>query len=293
MKVLTGIIILALSVIGITSCQKEIDWALNNRTQSDSTFLTKVITLDTTMPAGTDTVQKIFFTYDNARRLTGLYTYLVGSTDTSIYDFRYTGTDSIPYMTINKEIGYNGPGTYLIDSIFYYCTNTIVTKDSSIQWVYPGNIYDATFTRTFVTSLPLTKVYFREYTYVGSILTLTNYDSALYNVNYISGNLSSQTKIGGGAAFYNSVQASYDNKNNPLGKIVKFRYSCFENFNFNDWELQQNNPVQSQYQETSSFSGTDQYTYKYRVDGYPVSSTFFDSNGLSGYNKVLYFYISL
>lgn len=293
MKTVVGFLVAVSFVVGFSSCQKEINWGLNNSTQGDSSFLTKFILLDTTLPAGSDTVQKIFFTYDNAKRLSRIHLYIVGSIDTAIYDFSYTGNETAPHMMINKQTGYNGPGTYFIDSIFYSWNNGIVVKDSSIQWVYPGNTHDATFVRNFILAGTLTKIYEREYVYIGAVFTLINFDSAFYNVSYTSGNLSSQNKVDGAAAFYNSVQATYDTKNNPLTKIIKFRYSCFENYPFNDWGTQKNNPLQVQYQDASLFSGTEQYTYKYRLDDYPASGTYFDSNGLSGYNKILYFYTSL
>lgn len=293
MKVLTGIIILALSVIGITSCQREIDWELNNSTQSDSSYLSKYIILDTTLPVGSDTVSKAFLTYDNSKRLSRLHAYNVGTIDSFTYDFRYSGSDSLPYLIVERGTGYNGPGTSYIDSFFLTYSNGIVKGDSSIQWIYPSNTHDETFARAFSISGSVVRVYEREYGYISGVLTLFNFDSSFYNVGFSSGNLSALTLLSGPTAFYQSVQVTYDNKYNPLGKVIKFRFNSFENEIFNEWNIQGNNPMQVQYQQVFNPMQTEQYTYIYRADGYPVSLTYFESLGVTNYNKIIFIYTSL
>jgi hypothetical protein len=295
MKVLPGaFVLLVLSTILIfSSCQKEIDWGFSNKPQGDSSYLSKYIFMDTTLPAGSDTVTKAFLSYDNSKRLSTIQAYNVGTIDSFTYNFRYNGADSLPFLIIERGTGYNGPATSYIDSILLTYNNAKVKTDSVIQWIYPANSYDGTTVRTSLISGNVVKVFERDYGDIGGVITLLNFDSALYNVSYSSGNLSSAILFSGAVAFYQSVSATYDNKRNPFGKIIKFSYNSFENEIFNEWNIQRNNPLQVQYQHTFPPSNSEQYTYIYRTDGYPVSSTFFETVPFSNFNKVLYSYISL
>jgi hypothetical protein len=287
---LATFIVLAFSLL---SCQKEIEEVNVNRVESDSSYISKVVTLDTTLPRGSDTITKIFFRYDNLNRLSEMFSYYPGTTDTLIQSFRYTGNDTLPQLFIEKFIGYNGPGTYYIDTVFYSFSNAFVSKDSLIQWVYPGNVFDYASTGTYLKSGNSVKIYQKKYGYVAGLFTLLNSDSATYNTSFNSGSLTSQTLLTGDAGFYNSVQITYDGKKNPFNKIIKIRYPLIENIQFAQWFYQQSNPTFIQYQRRFSTPATEQHTYIYRADNYPIISTFFNSQGFGTSNKLLYFYTSL
>lgn len=294
MKTAKPVLAVFVSVLFIlTSCQKETDFTFgNNRTQSDSAYLSKYIGVDTTMPPGSDTVSKAFVSYDNLKRASMIYTFNIGYDDTTIYYLRYQGSDTVPYLWIEKDINYNGPGTYQYDSIFLFYNNGFVTKDSLVNWVYPANFISDIMVRNFIASGAQVKEYEKDYTYFFGVPSGIILDSALFNVGFTSGNLSAQTLISGNG-FYNTVQATYDNKKNPFGKMIKTRYPAFEGFMFEDWNIQSNNPLQVQYQEILSSPGSEQYNYIYRSDGYPVSLAYHETFGVTNFNKVLLFYTSL
>ena len=74
--------------------------------------------------------------------------------------------------------------------------------------------------------------------------------------------------------------------------IIKFKFHCFENVPFGSYSIQQNNPLQVQY-DRFFMTDNESYTYVYRSDGYPVSGTLLSVSGLAGYNKVQYIYRTL
>lgn len=288
---LSGLVIL---VVGFCSCQREIDWPVVADAGSDSSFLSKVVYRDTTLPSGADTFQITLFSYDNSKRLSRMLSYYdyAGAIDTFIYDFRYAGADSLPFLMIEKDINYNGPGTSSTDSFYYTYSGPAVAKDSAVRWIYPSASYDGTLVHQFSVNGSVARMYIKEYAYVGSVLTMLNYDSAFYNMGLASGNISAQSYLDGGSAFYNSLQALYDNRPNPFRKIIKFKFHCFENVPFGSYSIQQNNPLQVQY-DRFFMTDNESYTYVYRSDGYPVSGTLLSVSGLAGYNKVQYIYRTL
>jgi|CXWL01.1.fsa_nt_gi hypothetical protein len=69
MRFIAGFIVIASLMVGVSSCQREIDWGLSNRTQGSSIILAKYIEFDTTFPQGLDTITIVTLDYDNAGRL--------------------------------------------------------------------------------------------------------------------------------------------------------------------------------------------------------------------------------
>lgn len=61
MRLLFASLIIALFMVSsFSSCQKEVEGNLPVLIQSDSSFIDKIIALDTTLPAGADTTEKMF-----------------------------------------------------------------------------------------------------------------------------------------------------------------------------------------------------------------------------------------
>ena len=96
MRLLFASLIIALFMVSsFSSCQKEVEGNLPVLIQSDSSFIDKIIALDTTLPAGADTTEKMFFSYDNAKRLSkSTQLYGTGFIASSVTDFLYAGNDT-------------------------------------------------------------------------------------------------------------------------------------------------------------------------------------------------------
>ncbi len=98
MRTLSFGILLLSAALGISYCQKEIDPEPDNRLQSDSTYLGKIFFLDTTMPAGNDTLWAVSFEYDALKRpsKTIEWDYNLGNvTENGTTLYRYNGSDTL------------------------------------------------------------------------------------------------------------------------------------------------------------------------------------------------------
>src|SRR5688500_7133697 len=107
--------------IFLISCQKEADETprpgiINN---ADSIYLDKLVILDTTQPVGIDTVHKIFFQYDNLKRIKSIFSYFVGIMDSSRHEFFYQGNDTLPFKIVDHSIEDHGAGFFhYVDTIY-------------------------------------------------------------------------------------------------------------------------------------------------------------------------------
>jgi hypothetical protein len=282
--------ILLVATAFFTSCQREVDASLLNNTASgDSSYLSKFFYIDTTLPSGSDTLTRGYFTYDNQKRLTSLkfyYSPLVNSSDDSaFYSFRYNGTDSLPSIIVEMEYGFNGPGSYNRDSSFLFYSSNIVKKDSAIFRQFPGGDPEIDVA-DFSISGNQVKYYQISSSYPGYPYSYYTVDSAIYLVNTSSGNITYQKSVGGGIALIDDFQVSYDTNSNPYGKIIKFRYPCIENFAFSGPDFQTNNIVHYQEADNSGTTTFDELIYYiYNSHGLPVSRT---SNVERGKNIYIY-----
>lgn len=286
---LCGLVVLAM---GFCSCQREVDGIIQTRTQADSTYLLKIYSLDTTLPAGSDTIEKSFFQYDSQKRLARFYFYVVGSIDTFIHEYRYSGNDTLPYLEIQKSVNSGGPGTYYYDSAFYFYNNGLVSKDSIINWEYPGPVNHGVVVSAYTSAGGTVTRRDRYYDLVAGSYVLSSIDSGKFTIAYTGGNMTGQV-LTDGTGYYDFVQATYDNKPNPLNKVFKTRYPNFEGYFLDNWGIQLTNFTQVQWVSGFNPPVTETSSYRYRADGYPTSVSYFDSGGSSGYNKLLFFYTSL
>lgn len=282
---------LVMTVLLMCSCQKEINFSGDDGGTADSIYLTKLIYLDTTQPSGSDTIARHYFDYDGLKRLSGMRIYQSDPTiDTVLYDFRYQGNDSLPYLVVQYNSYRTGLYTATVDSFFFSYNNGFVESDSEIIVNYPGALHNFTEVRKSVSAgSGQAKNYEQYYFFSGNQVTGSTLDSATYLVNRDRANFYSSTLLSGTLPYYQSVQVSYDNKINPLGMIIKIRYNNFDYHGFAGWWVQHNNALQVQYQQASG-TGVNNLTYRYRADGYPVSSTYNQTAGSNWYNKALYYY---
>lgn len=289
MKVIIGFFSAIILIICFSSCQKEIDWGLNIPTQNDSSYLDKVIVIDTTLPSGTDTIGKYLFIYDNMKRLTNMtLSYGTGYSDSAIQDLFYTGNETLPFKHVYRDV-YSGLN--IVDTIYYYYSSGVVARDSVNRWNLGlgANLGAKVFEFTIAGSTA--NIRDKDYNFVSGNYVLAADNLSVVNISGSGGNLISQSLVSGSSA-YESVQASYDNKFNPLSKVFKVKYPIFESRSNETWLLQKNNALQIQFKELFSTQETDVHTYVYRSDNYPLSATYSSTRG-SNYNKLLYFYKSL
>lgn len=129
------------------SCQKEVDGRLDEEVDDipevEGTILWKYIIMDTTLPAGLDTLEKHLFDYDAGGRISRI-TLLTRSdtssspaySDTLISNFFYQAVDTLPYRITTRL----GDGTYSsdINSFFTFIDGKMVadsTDQNSITFI--------------------------------------------------------------------------------------------------------------------------------------------------------------
>jgi len=284
--------ILALFFISIfSSCQKEADGSLPNNPQTiDSSFIDKIIALDTTLPVGTDTTEKLFLTYDNLKRLSrSTQLYGPGLPGSSVTDFLYSGNDSLPYKSISREV-YTGVWDYT-DTAYFTYSNGFIAKDSTITHDNTNSVIGARVVQYSVSGTAVNKG-LRYYDFNGGAFVLQNSSNSTLTVVITGGNLMTQTLLTGQNTF-ESVQATYDNKPNPLAKAFKIRYPEADTPDWLSWWLQKNNPSQVQFKEMGGTPDSETYVYTYRTDGYPVKFTYSRASGGLLSNKALFYYKAL
>ena len=273
MRTLLAGIAITLSIVLFSSCQKEIDWQLNNTPQSDSTILVKYIEFDTTLTAGLDTIKIETFEYDNAGRLyrRSSITKDPGVPPTTVfpyyenYTFFYTGNDAQPYKVTISHLDFLGSGK---DTVHLFYTNGKVTRDSirSKEIDFIGFPFEHMAVNLFADNGNTTTVT----RYFTSTLNPPSWPPAcpgtdIYTKTYVNGNTTSEkgnyTDCAGiGMSELNLV---YDNHPNPL-----FPYRVPYPILSNCLSAEQKNNIV----ESWTFTGQDwyKYSYTYRSGGYPL-----------------------
>src|SRR5258706_5792775 len=246
--VFSGIILL----ICFSSCQKEIDWNLPNGAAADSNYISKIIELDTTLPAGVDTTGRIFFTYDNAKRLIRLDAYssaLPVVTDTVTHSYSYLGTDTLPFkFIIDEKYDIILGGEHYQTIVYNYYSNGVIAKDSVIELnLTSGSNYGATVSVYSATGSTVNR-YRTLYDFISGVYVLSGRDTTVYSITVSGGNLVSQSLVSGPGSYQNA-QVTYDGKINPIAKVVKLKYPVLESPYLEVWDFQVNNVLHAQYQE--------------------------------------------
>src|SRR5688500_1723182 len=97
---------ISLSLILFTSCQQEIDPSILNSPQNDSTTISLIVALDTSLPSGQDTIAVLTFTYDALKRRY-IHSYREKDFSSGLFDtywiyYYYNGTDTLPARFTEK-----------------------------------------------------------------------------------------------------------------------------------------------------------------------------------------------
>ena len=263
--------LISLSLIAMvifSSCQKEVDPALGRTTDntSDSIYLKQYTELDASLPPGSDTILKANIFYDAQKRAVKLTDYNFSFDAQTVIDFFYSGSDTLPYKSI---VYYEEIVTDYRDTIFFWYTNGMVSRDSTISNDITNNIYFGTTVNIFTPGGNSTLV--RERGYFSLPTTTPDYDmsSALLQTR-LNGNLTMEddtTIFGIKHSFRDHTEASYDNKINPFYKITV-------HYPINGFDVQKNNLIEERSWDLPRVHERHiRYSYIYRSDGYPLSVT--------------------
>ncbi len=275
MKISNILAAVSLSTLFLSSCQREVDGILNPQENLlDSTMLKKYIELDTTLPAGLDTINKISFTYDSQERLTSSVSLskdfsLPPSSSFPFFEkqFRYyNGNDTLPYKVI---VELKDALLTEYDTIFLFYANGKVIRDSarSTYVTLLGTPTENITVHIFNDAGNTTQ----ETVYISQTLSPSSWPPACPGTNvltktYTGANITSQTGAytDCGGVGTSEINFIFDNHPNPLYRYrIPFpviAQSILE-------ATQKNNPT-----ETWTFGTMDwmKYRYTYRSDGYPL-----------------------
>jgi hypothetical protein len=291
MKYIYSLLLSALVGCFVISCQREVEDDLPGPptgSANDSILLAKYVEIDTTSPPGSDTITKFLYTYDSRKRIikyVDIHYHFPGAFtgDTLYGEYYYHGTDTLPYKAsydINVASSF-----FTNDTTFYFYSNGIVSRDSSMSWYHPPNIsigYRNTVT-TYTRSGNNTLV--RERTHYSHASTGVDDEwTATIFKTYNNGNITSQEDTSMLNTFftgYKRTDVTYDNHPNPFLKTdIPYAYSgSIEYTGFN-------NPL-----TVKDILGADEenytYSYQYRADGYPLIVRFVDlgdpTNNVKGF----------
>ena len=227
-----GVAILLITVIGIISCQREVDdiFLPAPLPSNDSIYLKQYVEIDTTAARGVDTINKYDFSYDNANRISGyLLTEYIYSPVLKIYSnvkYYYNGNSTLPYKTTMHI--QEGNLIYL-DTTFYTYSNGNVLRDSII--FYRQNNQELLYTSTTSYTPAGVNVYLRSrnVSYFRGAPTIL-VDSGLVNITMAGNNISVQTSPPG-LLFGAYSKFTYDNNVNPFYR-VDIHYPLLEDLRF-------------------------------------------------------------
>jgi len=294
MKVICSFLAAVLMLVYFSSCQKGIDWELEDIVTNDSTDLSKIVVLDTTLATGQDTLFLLNFYYDNQKRKSGEdFTEIDNSTGmryTFYYRYFYNNNDTMPYRASEK---YSFSSDSLISHLSY--ANNFIVKDSTvdfisgsiddIQVVYYSIISASRYLRRFVRYDPISGA--------STSLDSTHYHRTVNAGNLISGTDSTWQNAGTPILTRaNSFQYTYDNKQNPLAPLSLWYLGYYENFDDQVFiDMGVNNLLSARFDNLlpPTSSESQNYSHIYNSLNYPMISIV---NGGDG-NKALYFYTRL
>jgi hypothetical protein len=295
MKKTTFFLIVISIALLFTSCQREIDWGLINKTRSDSIYINSLVILDSFIASPNDTAVKFLFDYDNQKRLSRLreFHYVSNTTDfTSDIRFSYTANDTLPSV-LYSIASYNYP---VYDTAYLSYITGKITRDSSaygisgspksfvkIDFLQSGN---GLYTGNYIDSVA---------GFPSSSISVNSY------VNWQNGNLLTEIDtlhFPGAADQIESKFYTYDQKPNPLHKaLLSFPITAYY-FNtltsaHGNWYLKAfvnysaNNILTELYNPSNELIT---WVYTYGANGLPKLAI--RQRALS-LRKVLYNYISL
>lgn len=257
--------LLILSVFFFFSCQKEVDWNINPRVVNggDSVLISKLIELDTTLPAPFDSVYYDCFVYDQRNRITTIYSLeRTGPVYDTLYRVQlfYIGNDTLPYKG-----SFYDRNILAEDKFNYYDISGRIIRDSIAD-------YDPPFTADI-----------KRYTYLSGKLLINHslripslgiFDSSSYYFyqtrsgnNIVTQRDTVDFTTSGGGLYVTVLNYQYDNHANPLKKnwyyfpFYQFDEGILENFSDNNFLEVRSEKYDSFTQTTDIYHSRFSYQY--------------------------------
>lgn len=302
-------IVAAFCVLSVlfTACQKEVESTTPvvdppvPPVTNDSTFISKIIGLDTTKAAPFDTVFVRTFEYDAQKRVIKnverFYNNTGGVDPNGAYIVttkKYSGTDSLPYLCVVQNI--DGVDNYT-DSNFITYQAGLVSIDSLVY--HDLGVSHGQVSRHYRNGSTIKQV--RAF-YNNNVFSFK--DSVVYNLTKIAGNITLQTSVMS-PLVTNTYKVTYDDKINPLAKAGVDEYASyagFLDFHIGDddedptYYLQPNNPTEIINDDGGQYNSHYTFGYKYNSLNYPTEILVkkISGNGVDiDYNKMLFKYRNL
>lgn len=278
------------SFILFTSCQKEITGS-SPTVADDSTFIQKIVWLDTSLLPGQDTVYYNFYEYDAQKRVSRITitTYDINNTRyVDYYNFSYNGQDTLPYRYSTTQLSSSDSvmsylkysnGFVILDSSRYYNNGTL----DNIYWYRFDNTGGGKF------------VYTSRYESTAAPGIILTDDSVRYSRVVNNGNILSYSD----SSWFNGIfltnetgQITFDNKKSPFAKQAFWCQGYYgKQLDFSKLEGT-NNLLSISFSKLSNPPETDTYTYEYNIEDYPAVARISSSNS-TDFNKILYIYTHL
>lgn len=271
------------------SCQREIDSPFNPQ-NTDTSFLTRAVSLDTTQPTGQDTAFIINFRYDALKRLQSYdFTEIGGGGTryTTQYTFYYkTTTDTVPFKMLEN---YNPDS--MVTYLFY--SGGFIIRDSSVN--YTGGTIDR-YSEKFFSSLGGNRFLMKQYDLYPGVGPRALTDSTIYYRTLVQGNLTAANdSTWDGSGFYRertTEQIVYDNKNGFTRKFDCWYLGHYNNLIYELWPGGLNNAISYSFSSDFFPPSASSYTltHQYNAADYPVVSRL---SGNPDVNKQLFTYTRL
>ena len=288
MKIILLIVTLGIIII-FSSCQKEVDGSLINRTQSDSS-ISKLVILDTAYASGIDTQTLILITYDGNARLSKMSNidFTAGTAireSVDDYYYNYTGNDTVPYRLL-EDYQDLLTSSFFRDTAYYFYQNGVLVKDSATEF---NGYYVNTYTKLSATRCRTIKLQ------IG--LPPSFADTCFSYVNWQNGNLVAETDSE--YSFQPPVlinvsnnYITYDTKLNPLRKLcIPYPVPLYPAIIFNQYLVHFGiTPSVNNVLSWQDDFGSSTVTYVYNSAGLPKIAR---STLLGSTAKIMYYYTML
>lgn len=295
MRIISAVLVFFTIAFTGSSCQREIDGSSEDNTtnSNDSTYVKRLIVLDTNFVSGTDTIIKWELSYNTDKRLSRLfytgYKNISGPGRIWLYEdikYKYQGANPYPEYIVDSLTDLVSPSSSHADTTFLYYNNGTVIKDSSTAQ-YGSALY---YTVNEFTSLGTNRYKLIQKS-PDLIAGGVRKDSTHIFVNWQNGNLLKEIDSlwipSLGIWQIRTTTISYDTKPNPF-KDMSIPYPTPANGDLPSTGIQafflpSNNNMVIQ----TDYSGTYTLNYEYNALGFPKIAR--DQDGL----KIIYEYTRL
>jgi hypothetical protein len=291
------ILLLIPGLLLLAGCQKEVTQDMIDDFSNDSTYIRKVISLDSTKPAGLDTGFTAEYFYDAQKRL-------IRETETEYGPgvLRYIYTDQYLYQgadTLPNRILYTDNQTSDSTYVFLTYNNGFIVKDSSV--IHTGGQATPLELRYFSPNGSngyLLRIY--HFDYITGLPVLSDsitYTRQIVDGNCITGSDKHWDANTGSLRGTVSYQNTFDDKKNPFLKIHLWPLGYYENDILQLNYFGKNNVTAfSQTPNPAGFPGSPgqrnmTFQHSYGTDNYPVVTRVM--TGVLDFNKLLYQYIKM